>query len=90
LVDSDKGFRIGGVYAFCAVGSDNEEGIVGFRAEDGTWMPLIGSDRVRVELLWPTALLISQMTGQSIRLLKFTERSEVAIIQPGDTMPCPV
>lgn len=89
-MDPYKDFRISGVYAFCAVGSDNEEGIVGFKAEDGTWMPLIGSDRVRVELLWPTALLISQMTGQSIRLLKFTERSEVAVIQPGDVSPCPV
>jgi hypothetical protein len=67
------------LYAFIAVDADGDEGITGFCAADGTWMPLIGADMARVGHLRPIAQLIADATGATIELRYFSASATRAL-----------
>lgn len=71
------GFVINDIYAYLAVHKDGDEGIVGF---DGT--PLIAADLVRLQETRPIAEAIAKRTGMTIRLVRFTTRTELDVIEP--------
>lgn len=68
------GFRIETLWAFVAVHEDGDEGVTGFLAVDGTWMPMVAADRVRVDLLRPMAARIAKESGKPIRLVRLAGR----------------
>jgi hypothetical protein len=67
------------LFAFVAVADGDEpddEGIMAFRTEDGTMMPMIGADMTRVEQLKPIAKVIAKHRGCSYKILTFALSGE--------------
>ena len=73
------GFRITEVWAFLAVHDDDDEGIIG-ELMGLTWMPFVAADPHRIEDLMPRAQAIARETGKTIRLVRFSERTDIEII----------
>lgn len=71
-----KGFRITKLWGYFAV-RDGDEGICAHHDGVMGWMPLIASDRVRMEQLKPVAQVIANQTGLTIKLAEFTERKDI-------------
>ena len=67
--------RIDEIFAFVSEDAEGHEGICGFRAPDGSWLPMVGADKERVDTLRPIAKIVSEQTGMRIKLLKFSRRS---------------
>jgi len=95
LVNSEKGpacpkcifiapknkYRVNEMWAWVTVDSrDGNEGIPAFQAKDGMAMPMIGADRARVESMRPIAERVASSTGIPVRLLRFTNREEVEVL----------
>jgi hypothetical protein len=73
------GFRIEALWAWTVVDpADNQEGIPGVPAPGGGVMPLVASDRVRLEELRPIAQQFADMLKSPVRLRRFV---------PGDVDP---
>lgn len=76
-----RGFRISELHAICGIGEDDEEGIPAYMTPDGP-MPLIASDRVRLEQLRLMAQRIADSTGQAFKVVKFSVREDLGEITP--------
>lgn len=79
--------RIEEMYAFIAedTGPD-DEGVIGIRtgpSDDGQylWLPLVGADMARVDSLRPLALGIGRQIGKTVKLVRFSSRQDLEIIQ---------
>lgn len=72
-------FRIVSLHAFVAVGKDGDEGLVA-TMKGNTWLPMVAADPARLEQLRPEAEEIARVTGQTIRLVRFTQREEIEVI----------
>lgn len=76
------GFRIETLTAYVAVDpADGDEGVVGHRMPDGTTMPLIGADETRIKDLRPYAEAVAAATGQQIKLVRFSVREDLEVIE---------
>lgn len=74
--------RIDEMYAF--ITEDNgpeDEGIIGIKTPGGIWMPLVGADMERIESLRLVARDISRNLGKPVRLIRFTNREELELIE---------
>lgn len=76
-----RGFRITELHAICGIGDDDEEGIPAFFSGDGP-VPLIASDRVRLDHLKAMAQQIADATGKTFKVVRFSVRSDVGEIRP--------
>jgi hypothetical protein len=75
--------RIDQMYAFVALDpEDDTEGIVAFLAPGSGWMPMVGADMQRIDQLRPFARQQAKALGVRIRLLRFTDREEIEVIEP--------
>ncbi len=73
--------RIEEMFAFVALDADGSEGVTAFRT--GTsWMPMVGADVTRVEQLMPKAQAVANLTGKTIKVLKFNRRRQVDQLEP--------
>lgn len=82
------GFRISTLWAWTVVDpTDNQEGIAAFRAADGTFMPLIGSDRVRIDDLRGYAQAAADLNGTPARLRMFTGGEVLEELEPEPPAP---
>lgn len=70
-------FRITVIHAFVAVDEDDEEGLVGFRQQDGTWMPLVCADETRLKQVERLAHYVAQLTGKKVRHVRFSIRDDL-------------
>ena len=77
-----NGHRITEMYVFVAIEKDGDEGVCAFM-HDGTMLPMVGSDRRRVDSLRPIAQAIADQTDTPIRLLRFISSEVVETIAPG-------
>lgn len=74
--------KIDRIYAFITTDKDSEdEGIVARRIGD-FWMPLIGADEARVEIMRYLAKDIAKITGKPVVLAKFTNREDIEELEP--------
>lgn len=79
---SYDGFRITQLWAWTQVDpADNQEGIVG-TLMGRNWMPLIASDRVRLDDLRPIARDMARTTGRAVRLRRFVAAEDVEVVDP--------
>lgn len=70
------------MYAFIQLDPlDNTEGVIAFMTGD-TWMPMVGADMARVEMLRPIAQQVASNTGTEVKLIRLTAREEVEVIPP--------
>lgn len=60
-------------------GSDGE-GIVAGKLGDA-WIPLMGADMKRIDALRPMAAMTAKLTGKKIRLVHFTQREDMEVIE---------
>ncbi|MBA7588167.1 hypothetical protein ES708_30218 [subsurface metagenome] len=73
--------KITQMYAFVAEDSGpDDEGITGIWMGE-IFMPLVGADMARVNSLRPAAEAIARKTGKPIKLLHFSQREELEVIQ---------
>lgn len=70
------------MYAFIADNPEGE-GVIGMHTPMG-WVPFVGADIARVESLRAHAEDIANKTGKEIKLVFFSERTEIEVIKPGD------
>jgi hypothetical protein len=69
------------LWAWVAVDKDDGcEGVVAYRIGD-YWVPLMGADRERMESMRDLAVAASRHSQQTIRLLRFTTRTDVETIE---------
>lgn len=76
--------RIKEIFAFVSEDEHGDEGICAFSTPAGM-MPMIGADPERIEDLRPIAKLLAgqkQFTNKGIKLIKFTVREDLEVIQP--------
>jgi hypothetical protein len=74
--------RIKTVWAFiCVDPKDENEGIISM-TRDGVMMPLIASDRVRLDHLRPYAQMVADKLGRPVQLVKFVQRVNLETIEP--------
>ena len=66
------GFVIKELWAYVQVGDDGDEGVLAELVGD-SWIPLIGADEVRMQLLRPTAMLVAHSTGRAVTLRHFRD-----------------
>ena len=75
-----RGDRVTEVYAWLAIDPrDNCEGIVAGTMDD-TWVPLIGADRERIESYRSIAERAGRLSSQTIKLVRFTQREELKVL----------
>lgn len=75
------GFRISSLWAWTMIGDDDEEGLPTM-IDDGVPMPMIASDRVRLDALRPLAAELARASGRPIRLRRFDFAEDVEAIEP--------
>lgn len=64
--------KITEMFAFVVADKDeNDEGVMGMMAGNGQWMPFVGADIKRVEVLTPFADEISKRIGKPYKILRF-------------------
>ena len=68
------------MYAYVAE-DDQGEGVTGF-LDGNTWLAMVGADLKRAQSLEPVAKQIARQSGQTIRLLRFSVREELKVIEP--------
>lgn len=68
------------IYVYVTDDKDGE-GVTGFLSGD-TWIAMIGADVERAQSLEPIAQQIARQSGQPVRLLKFSVREELKVIEP--------
>jgi hypothetical protein len=76
-----KPHKITILYAWVVEHPDGEDGIPAINAGDGTVLPLVGSDRERIESLRHAALSCA-MQGMPVKLCKFSTMEVLETIQP--------
>jgi hypothetical protein len=69
------------LYAYIAQDQNGNEGICGFQSVEG-WMPLVFSNRARSLAGRLIAQDIARQTGETIRLVKFSSREVLEVIEP--------
>ncbi len=76
--------KIEAMWAWISIGKDAEdEGIVAWNFSDSSgWMPLVGADKARIMSLKHLAQTIARLSGQSVKLVKFSTREEMEVLQP--------
>ena len=56
---------------------DGDEGVAGMLTEGG-WIPLIASDRIRMEMVHEAAERVAKSGQMLVRIVTFTVREEIA------------
>ena len=75
--------KIEELFAFIAADQDDDdEGVVAASIGGMGMMPLVGADMARIRELRPYAQLTASTSGKPVRLVHFTNRVEVEVIEP--------
>lgn len=76
------GRNIDEITAFVTVHADGDEGIIGMRGPDGSWIPLVGADMKRTDQLRAYAQDLAKRSGKPVRLLRFSVREVLETFVP--------
>lgn len=77
------GFRITSLWAFTQIGEDDQEGIVAiYNTKMAMTLPLISSDRVRLDDWRVLAQRTANSTGRDVKLSRFDVRVDLATMTP--------
>jgi hypothetical protein len=75
--------QINSIWAFVALDPDDgNEGIIGMSTPAGM-MPMIASDKVRLDELTPIAEHVAAVSGRDVKLVKFSRREVLRVISHG-------
>jgi hypothetical protein len=73
--------RIDSIWAFVA-DDEGGEGVQAAPMRDGSWVPLIAADESRLRSMKEYVQKLATQFGTPIRLIKFTMREDVEVIEP--------
>lgn len=73
--------KITEMYAYVVTQPDGGEGIPAFAGPEGVLMPMVAADKERFDCLRPIAQNIANMTGQELRLLKFSVIEQIDVVR---------
>lgn len=59
------------MFAFCAEEKEGDEGVIGFKATNGDWIPLVGADMNRIKSILHIAEQIGAEQNLTVVLKKF-------------------
>lgn len=79
-----KKLKIEAFYAFVA-NDEKGEGLIGMEI-NGSWIPFVAADEDRINSLRPLAIDIAKRSRRTVRLLKFSERTQVEIIHDAEVL----
>lgn len=82
-----KPHRIERLYAWIVKDATGEDGVPAFRGADGAAMPMIGSDKERIESLRPLVERLNREEGYPVRLVEFTAMVVLETIPGRDDLP---
>lgn len=77
-----KKHRIAELFCFACIDTDGDEGVPAIEGPNGMVLPLMGSDRARMDSLRHAAQSVADQSGKPVRLLRFRQMEEVAVIEP--------
>lgn len=77
-----RGERIRTINVFVQRDADDNEGVLAFRDQNGTWQPMVAADPERVASLRPIAAEIVKQTGRPVLVVEFQKRKAVETIVP--------
>jgi hypothetical protein len=77
-----KPHKIERLYAWIATDATGEDGIPAMPGPNSTMIPLVGSDKARIESLRPFAEAYAHRDGYPVRLVEFTRMIELERIVP--------
>lgn len=70
--------RIDKIWAFVATDKEGNEGIcASYFPESDMWLPLIGADMERIEIVRPLAELVAQNSNSVVKLVYFHNRTVI-------------
>lgn len=69
------------LYAYIATDDKNEEGLCAFKSNVG-WIPMVGADLARLEVLRPFAETVAKESNKRVELRRFVGQEIVEIIHP--------
>jgi acyl-CoA synthetase (AMP-forming)/AMP-acid ligase II len=82
------GHRTEEVYLFVVTDpKTGDEGVIAERSRDGQWLPAVCTDPERVEFWRPRVQRIADHYAAPVRLLRFSQRSEVEVLEPREGVP---
>lgn len=84
-MEKRPGFRIKEVHAVLGIGDDDEEGVPAVIGPDGLPIPLVASDRVRLEQITLMAQMVADQTGKSFKIARFSVREDIGEVKPRQT-----
>jgi hypothetical protein len=70
-------FKIESLTAFVAIDENGDEGILGFKGQNNTWLPLICADEERVKQMYPIAEAITRSSKKPFRVVQFLVRVDI-------------
>lgn len=76
------GFRITEILVAVAVHADGDEAVPAMLLPNGHWYPLIAADPERAEFIRSEAKKLSKFGNKSIKLVRFTVRTEIEVFHP--------
>jgi hypothetical protein len=79
--------RIDELFVFACTDSHGDEGIIAKRTHDGQWVPLVCADVERVDIHRQAAQDVADRYGLTVRLLRFTTRTELEVLTPAPAAP---
>lgn len=79
------GHIIDELFVFVATQSEGNEGVVS-TPMGGATVPLVASDRGRMEALIPGAQAMADASGQTITVARLSVREDVLVIVPADAL----
>ena len=81
MTSTSSGFRLTEIYAYLAVGDDNDEGIPVAHIGDVA-VPLVAANGARLEDMREWAQQFATQYGQRVVLSRFTGRTDVEVLEP--------
>ncbi len=76
-------FKIETLWAYVSENDKNEEGLCGYQdPRTGQWLPMVAGDKTHLIALRPFADQIAKLTKKKVKLVKFTTREDLGVIEP--------
>lgn len=76
-----SGFRIRSLSAWVIIDADDDESLPAAFIFDHL-VPLVAADEARLRILRPFAEAVGRRVGKPVRLIRFTVREELEVIEP--------
>lgn len=76
-------FKIESLWAYVSENDVGDEGLCGYKdPRTGNWLPMVAGNHKHLQALKPFADQIAKLTKKKVKLVKFTMREDLGVIEP--------